>query len=99
MSHENEKWFSLYQSALVELERATMTGRIGDARNSIAARLQELKGMPKLHMEERQAIEDALNGLKMLEREEERYQAEERRIAERALEILRRIAPKLEKTK
>jgi hypothetical protein len=53
--------------------------------------------MPGLHTEERQAIEDALNGLKMLEREEERYQAEEQRIAAMALEDLRRVAHKFSK--
>ena len=99
MSHEDEEWFGLYRSALIELEHAKMTGRIGDAHSSITTRLEKLKEMPSLHMEERQAIQDALNGLRMLEREEERYQADERRIAERALENLRRLAPKLEDSK
>jgi hypothetical protein len=99
VSHDDQDWVGLYRVALTELEHAKMTGRIGDARASITARLEKLKEMPGLEAEERQAIEDALNGLKMLEREEERYQAEERRIAERALEELRRLGPTLEGSK
>jgi hypothetical protein len=73
-----------------------MTGRIGDARTEITARIEKLHNIPGLHAKERQAIEDALNSLRSLEREEERYAAGERRIAETALEKLRSIAPRLE---
>ena len=74
-----------------------MTGRIGDARTAITARVEKLKGMPGLDAEERQGIEDALNTLKVLEREEQRYQVGEQRIAARALEDLRRVAHKFSK--
>jgi hypothetical protein len=97
MGHENAEWIGLYHVAILELEHAKMTGRIGDARTSITARIEKLKDMPGLHAEERQAMEDALNGLKVLEREDQRYQAEEQRIAARALEDLRRVAHKFPK--
>ena len=99
MTHENQEWVGIYRSALMELEHAKMTGRIGDARNSIATRFEKLMQMPSLHTEERQALEDALNNLRVLELEEERFQAEERRIAERALKALASIAPRIEKLK
>lgn len=92
---ENEEWVHLYQKAIVELEQAKMAGRICDARAEIAARIEKLRDIPGLHDKERQAIEDALNGMKVLEREDERAKADERRIAEAALEKLRTIAPKL----
>ena len=97
MTHENEEWVSLYHLAVLELEHAKMTGRIGDTRTAITARLEKLANMPGLHEEEREAIEDALNNLKVLEREEARYQAEEQRIAARALEELRRVADRFSK--
>jgi hypothetical protein len=68
--YEQSKWFDLYRTALLELERAAMTGRIGDARAEIALRLEALKEHPDLHKDEYQAIQDALNNLRVLEREE-----------------------------
>ena len=93
--HEREKWYSVYETAMVELEQAKIAGRIGDAREEITARIEKLRDIPGLHEREKQAIEDALNGLRMLEQEEERARADERRIAEAALEKLRVIGPKL----
>lgn len=78
------------------MEQAKMAGRIADARAEIAARIEKLRDIPGLREMERQAIEDALNGLRMLEREDERARVDERAIAEGALEKLRTIAPKLE---
>ena len=97
MGHENEEWIGLYRVAILELEHAKITGRIGDARTAITARIEKLKDMPGLHAEERQAIEDALNSLKVLEREEQHYQADEQRIAAMALENLARVAHKFSK--
>ena len=94
--YDKEKWVELYRWALLELEHAKMSGRIGAARTEIANRLEQLKELPGLHSEEKQGIEDALRGLQLLERDEERYAADERRIAEAALEKLRVIAPKIE---
>ena len=95
--YDKEQWVDLYRTALMELEHAKMAGRIGDARTQIAARIEKLRNLPGLLAEERQALEDALSGLRSLEQEEARYvAAEERRIAEAALEKLRIIGPKLE---
>lgn len=93
--YEGEEWYQIYASAMLELEQAKMAGRIGDARSGIAARIEKLKDIPGLHGTERQAIEDALNNLRMLEREDERAKADERRIAEAALEKLRVIEARL----
>jgi hypothetical protein len=96
--YEKEHWVELYRAALVELEHAKMSGRIGDARTEIAARIESLQNLPGLHAEERQALEDALSGLRSVEHEDAEYTAaEERRVAEAALEKLRIIGLKLEK--
>jgi hypothetical protein len=71
-----------------------MTGRIDEARTAIIARLEKLRSMPGLHAEEQQAIEDSLRTLRFLQAEEERYQAEEKRLAlEKVEKRLRSIAP------
>ena len=73
-----------------------MADRIRDTRIEIAARIEKLRDIPGLHAQERQAIEDALNSLQTLEREEARHAADDRRIAESAIEKLRALAPRLE---
>ena len=93
--YEQEDWFRIYARAMVELEQAKIAGRIGDARTEIAARIEKLRDMPGLHGPERQAIDDALNSLRSLEQEDERAKADERRIAEAALEKLKVLGPKL----
>ena len=93
--YKQEEWYRIYASALLELEQAKLAGRIGDARSEIAARIEKLKDIPDLHSTERQAIEDALNNLRTLEHEDELAKADERRIAEAALEKLRIIESKL----
>jgi hypothetical protein len=95
--YDKEKWYEAYNVAMLELEQAKMRGRIGEARTEITARIEMLRTLPGLHAEERQAIENALSGLRMLEREETRREADERRIAEAALEKLRAIAPKVKR--
>src|ERR1700730_12024352 len=72
-----EKWVELYKKAILELEHAKMTGRIGDARTELAARVEQLREVPGLHAAEIQAIDDAYRTLQRLEGEEERYAAEE----------------------
>jgi hypothetical protein len=84
--YDKEKWVQLYRAAMLELEHAKMAGRIQDTRTEIAARIEKLNDMPGPHAQERQAIEDALNSLRTLEREEGRHEADERRVAEAALE-------------
>lgn len=95
--YEGEEWYRIYAKAIVELEQARLAGRIGDARSEIAARIEKLRDMPGLHSPEKQAIEDALNNLRVLEREDERAKADERRIAEAVLEKLRIVEPRLKK--
>jgi len=69
-----------------------MTGRVDAARIAIIARIEKLQTLPGLRPEERQAIEDALRGLRFLEREEARFNAEaERRAVEESLEKLRSV--------
>jgi hypothetical protein len=93
---DKELWVDLYRMAMMELENAKIAGRIGDARIEIAARLERLRDIPGLHTVEKQAIDDALSGLHSLEHTEERDADTERRIAERALQSLRVIAPRFE---
>ncbi len=93
---DKELWVDLYRMAMMELENAKIAGRIGDARIEIAARLGKLREIPGLHTVEIQAIDDALSGLQSLERAEEREVDNERRVAERALQSLRVIAPRFE---
>jgi hypothetical protein len=93
--YDTEKWFELYRTALLELERAAMTGRIRDARAEITTRLETLQQHPGLHQTELSAIRDALNNLRVLEREEERPAAEDKkRILQKTVQTLKNIAPK-----
>lgn len=93
--YHTEKWYDLYRTAMLELERAAITGRIGDARSEITTRLETLQLHPNLHDTELSAIRDALNNLRVLEREEERLAAEDKkRILQEAVQSLRSIAPK-----
>jgi hypothetical protein len=95
--YDQQKWFDLYTTALVELERAAMTGRIGDARAEIAVRLEALKQHPGLHRAEYQAIQDALSNLRVLEREEARLVAEEKKLLlQEAARKLQSIAPRFQ---
>ena len=89
--YHKEKWVELYHTAMLELEHLKMPGRIGEARTEIATRIEELHDIPGPHANERQAIEDALNSLQSLERQEERHRADERRVSEATLEKLRVI--------
>ena len=94
--YDNEKWVELYRNAMLELQHSLMAGRILDARTEITERVEKLCGMPGLHAEERHAIEDALSGLRSLEREEIRYaKDQQRKLAQEALEKLRSIGPKI----
>jgi hypothetical protein len=75
-----------------------LTGRIDDARSEIAARIEKLRDVPGLHTAEIHAIDNAHRMLRLLEGEEERYAAEERRRAiEEALHNLCLIEPKIQK--
>src|ERR1700687_3904104 len=93
---DKELWVDVYRMAMMELEKAKIAGRIGDARTEIAARLEKLRDIPGLHTAETRAIDDALSGLHGLECTEKRDADNEREIAERALQSLRVIAPRFE---
>jgi hypothetical protein len=76
-----------------------MSGRIEAARTAIVARVEKLQDTPGLHADERQAISDALSGLRVVQDEDERYNEDQKGHAvERALEKLRYIAPAILKT-
>lgn len=90
--YKKQDWFSLYQSALIELEQAKMVGRIDEAQKAIIARVQLLRSLPGLHAEERIALDDAMHALSSLQREEIRFNEEEaRRAIEESLEKLRSV--------
>jgi hypothetical protein len=95
----NEKWVTLYHEALLELETAKIAGRIGEARNEIAARIEKLQELSGLHETERHALADALTALRVLERAEARHEENERRIAEIAAEKLRQLEARIESMK
>lgn len=97
-NYKGEDWVSLYQSALIELEQAKMSGRIEAAHAAILARFEKLCTMPGLHPEERRAIEDALRGLNLLKQEEARFDAERaRHTLERSLKNLRSVGPTIQR--
>jgi hypothetical protein len=93
--YDKQTWFDLYGMALMELKRAAMTGRIGDARTEIAGRLEMLKRHPDLHKQEHQAMRDALSSLRALEREEERLAAEDKkRILQETVQTIQTLSSK-----
>lgn len=95
--YDKQKWFDLYATALLELEHAAMTGRIGDARAEIAVRLDTLKQHPGLHKAEYHAIQDALSSLRVLEEEEAHLAAEDKkRLLQEAARKLQSIAPRFQ---
>jgi len=83
-------WPDVYTNAMLELEDALLAERIVEAREEIAKRLMELNHLPGLHTAERQAINDALQGLLIVEREDQRYKAAE--MGKAALEKISSIA-------
>lgn len=94
--HDREKWVELYKSAVFELEQSFIAGRIADARAEIVNRIEALRKLPGLHEVEQRAIEDALNNLRFLEREDTQI-AERRKKAEIALEQLHLLEPIIER--
>jgi hypothetical protein len=61
-------WQNEYQAALVELDREKLPERIAAAETSIYKRLQQIS-QGSDDQAERQAIEDAMAGLRFLKRE------------------------------
>ncbi|HVO62141.1 MAG TPA: hypothetical protein VMT53_14480 [Terriglobales bacterium] len=62
---EREHWESLYCAALLELDREKLLPSLGAAEQAIQQRLLSLRHDPDHHAE-RQAIEDALQNLRVL---------------------------------
>ena len=93
--YRTEQWFDLYATAILELQRAAMNGRIGDAHAEIATCLETLLQHPNLHHTELSAIRDALINLRALEQEEEGLAAEDKkRVLQETVQSLKTIAPK-----
>jgi len=65
---QQEEWVSLYHAAVAEFEQAKMSERIEAAHKAIIVRIEKLSSLPGPHPEERQAIEDAVFGLRSLQR-------------------------------
>lgn len=65
---EYPKWQRAYWEALLEVQPHKLAARIFDAETAILTRMQELESMSNGH-DERAAIEDALRGLRVLQRQ------------------------------
>jgi len=57
--YEKEKWSRSTRRLFLELEHAKITGRIGDTRTELAARVEKLRDLPGLHVTELHAIDEA----------------------------------------
>jgi hypothetical protein len=66
--YQQEEWVSLYHAAVAEFDQAKMSERIEAAHKAIVVRMEKLCILPGLHPQERQAIEDAVFGLRSLKR-------------------------------
>ena len=62
-------WQRVYQAAMLETDRSRLEQRLETAKFAIQARLQELNGDHQGFREEREAIESALAGLRILQEE------------------------------
>lgn len=62
----NGTWQELYQAALLELRLEVLRQRIDDAENAIQQRMAELRRDDSSCIEEAQALDDALRGLRVL---------------------------------
>jgi hypothetical protein len=62
-------WQWVYQAAMLETDRSKLEQRLETAKFAIQARLQELNGDHQGFREEREAIESALAGLRILQEE------------------------------
>src|SRR5271155_1042705 len=62
----NVAWQELYQAALLELRPEALRQRIDDAERAIRQRIAELRQNESSSEDERQALDDALRGLRVL---------------------------------
>ena len=66
------EWQMHYREALLELNPHKLVGRMNEAERAILSRLQEMRIGPDSRVEA-QAIEDALNGLRVLKNETAKF--------------------------
>ena len=85
--HDRGKWVELYKTAVFELEQSLMAGRIANARAGNRQTGGNLTPTPGAPRNGTTAIDDALNNLRFLEREDAQI-TEKRKKAELALERL-----------
>jgi hypothetical protein len=63
-------WYAPYVNAILKLDRSTLTHRVDSARRAIDERIDEIESKGEsLSADEREAIEDALSDLRVIERE------------------------------
>jgi hypothetical protein len=62
------EWQKIYHDAVLELNPQKLVQRVNEAEGAILSRLQEMRIGPDSRVEA-QAIEDALNGLRVLQNE------------------------------
>jgi hypothetical protein len=98
--YSKRKWIHLYTIAMMELQHALTPGRIIDAGGEVVRRIEILKGAPGLNQQDRRAIDDALDGLRSLAKEESQQRAaHQRRAAQVAIDKLSSIAPLIARLK
>jgi hypothetical protein len=66
-------WMNLYRAALTELDPEKLSALVAQTQVAIHARLRELTVHTSNHHAERQALADAINGLKVLRADEKNY--------------------------
>ena len=75
MAVSAQRWIALYQLALLEPDPSKMASRLLDARHEIFNRAEELRDLPGPHETESQAIQDALNHMRSLHKEQQEWAA------------------------
>jgi hypothetical protein len=73
MAAPEQRWTVLYQLALLEQDPNKMAGRLLDARHEIFNRVEELRELPGHHDTENQAIQDAVNNMRSLHKEQQEW--------------------------
>jgi hypothetical protein len=67
----NEHWMTLYQAAILEPDQAKLPEKIEASKAAIIAQARK----PGLDSDEREALANALSGLRVLENEQTQYDA------------------------
>lgn len=62
----------------MEFDREELSGRIAEAQTAIEARIRELMVYTTNHHAERQALADAINGLKVLRADDKKHRTKPR---------------------